>query len=260
MSSADSDTDFAASEEDHDRSERLTEQPPSSVSTSCIPPGALQKTKSDCCAFMDHRCHRGHPKSSTVSLFKGCTRKRAHHTAVHIAREYTENELFSHKCLELQCYLSPLSAILRGLKSGRYSERLSSFQESVAMDRIQRIMGVLQNPHRGGRFLSILLKIEEMLQSWFPHVKAASADNSALTKKQKLCPVSPMWLCCFHEDDSSTSLRWLHPLPVCPSPSLTQDNAVSSSTEPHCVTARPLAFSIRSPCLERLLQAKESII
>ncbi|KAG7242770.1 hypothetical protein INR49_020145 [Caranx melampygus] len=52
-------------------------------------------------------------------------------------------------CMELQCYIHPLSSILRGLKSGRYSERLSSFQESVAMDRIQRILGVLQNPHMG---------------------------------------------------------------------------------------------------------------
>nr|XP_033933882.1 circadian-associated transcriptional repressor-like [Pseudochaenichthys georgianus] len=81
------------------------------------------------------------------------------------------NEQFSQKCTELQCYIQSLSDILQGLRSGRYSERFSSFQESVAMDRIQRIMGVLQNPNMGGRFLSIVLKIAEMLHSWFPHIR-----------------------------------------------------------------------------------------
>ncbi|XP_039983691.1 circadian-associated transcriptional repressor-like isoform X2 [Xiphias gladius] len=199
----------------------------------------------------------------------------------------TENELFSHKCTELQCYIQPLSSILRGLRSGRYSQRLSSFQESVAMDRIQRILGVLQNPNMGGRFLSIILKIEEMLQSWFPHIKPnlLQTDDSTPAKKQKhRGSASPP-----PASYSSTHLKWLHTSPLCslktPGPLLaqapplparrsqevTQDNAVSSSTDSRTGPLRrlsanprlsqgPLPFKISSPCLERLLQAKDSII
>ncbi|XP_030270920.1 uncharacterized protein LOC115580560 isoform X2 [Sparus aurata] len=221
----------------------------------------------------------------------------------------TEDELFSQKCAELQCFIQPLSSILRGLRSGRYSERLSSFQESVAMDRIQRIMGVLQNPNLGGRFLSILLKIEEMLHSWFPHVRTrlmqsdGDGDDGSPAKKQKHhhCSASPpppssdveLPLAASY---SSTHLKWLHTSPICslktpestlgqraasasPLPArcrlqeVTQDNAVSSSTDLHAGPPRrrasaaaprlvrgPLPFKISSPCLERLLQAKESII
>lgn len=92
---------------------------------------------------------------------------------------------------------------------------------------------------------------------------------------------------------SSTHLKWLHTSPICslktpastpsqhassasPPPArcrqeVTQDNAVSSSTDLHTGPLRrlgadprlsrgPLPFKISSPCLERLLQAKESII
>ncbi|XP_037648831.1 circadian-associated transcriptional repressor-like isoform X2 [Sebastes umbrosus] len=232
------------------------------------------------------------------------TRKRAHSAGsdglCEKTQPDTENELFSQKCAELQCFIQPLSSILRGLRSGRYSERLSSFQESVAMDRIQRIMGVLQNPNMGGRFLSIILKIEEMLQSWFPHIRPDQTDDCSPAKKQKQHrssasppPSSPVSL---RSSDSSSGLRRLHatspvvcspktpeptlsrpaasasPLPARCSQEVTQDNAVSSSTDsPHSGPPRrlaanprlsrgPLPFKIRSPCLERLLQAKESII
>uniref|UniRef100_UPI0037E99B17 uncharacterized protein n=1 Tax=Semicossyphus pulcher TaxID=241346 RepID=UPI0037E99B17 len=210
-------------------------------------------------------------------------------------------------CSELRCYLQPLSSILQGLRAGRYSERLSSFQESVAMDRIQRIMGVLQNPDMGGRFLSILLKIEEMLQSWFPHVKlnVTQTDDSPAAKTQKQHPSSaspppssPRSLSSDVESPlasshSSTHLKWLHKSPICslktpesslslpawpasPPPArcsqeMTQDNAVSSTSDLHSgpllrlptaphLSRGPLPFKISSPCLERLLQAKESII
>uniref|UniRef100_A0A0F8AIR0 Uncharacterized protein n=1 Tax=Larimichthys crocea TaxID=215358 RepID=A0A0F8AIR0_LARCR len=93
---------------------------------------------------------------------------------------------------------------------------------------------------------------------------------------------------------STTHLKWLHTSPICslktpesmlvqrassstssstsplPTPlgqEVTQDNAVSSSTDSHKTTTPlrrlgrgRLAFKISSPCLERLLQAKESII
>ncbi|XP_034162398.1 circadian associated repressor of transcription a isoform X2 [Pangasianodon hypophthalmus] len=47
---------------------------------------------------------------------------------------------------------------------------LSSFQQSVAMDRIQRIVGVLQKPHIGEKYLPTLLQVEMMLKLWFPQV------------------------------------------------------------------------------------------
>ncbi|XP_036820215.1 uncharacterized protein LOC110512379 isoform X1 [Oncorhynchus mykiss] len=114
----------------------------------------------------------------------GQGRKRAHSHGRHPGdqgcrnRDPTEpgepekDQLFAQKCMELQRYLHPLSSILRGLCSGRYSERLSRFQESVAMDRIQRIMGVLQNPNMSERYVSVILKMEAMLHCWFPQVRA----------------------------------------------------------------------------------------
>lgn len=244
-----SDSDCVPSEE-----ERYSPETPSS--DPCTPLETPLTTRDHLSECNTHLSHRGR---STVSLLKGRKRKRASQTAVDEVKEDTEEELVSQKCAELQRYLPPLSAILRGLKSGRYSERLSSFQESVAMDRIQRIMGVLQNPRSGGRLWSTLLKIEEMLQTWFPHIRDAS-----LCKRQKLCPVGPEWL---YYGSLNGPLQWLHPpAPVCPAPSVTQDAVVSSSTDFRAAPPgdhsppRPPPFAIRSPCLERLLQAKGSII
>uniref|UniRef100_A0A673NI94 Circadian-associated transcriptional repressor-like n=1 Tax=Sinocyclocheilus rhinocerous TaxID=307959 RepID=A0A673NI94_9TELE len=75
-------------------------------------------------------------------------------------------------CLELQGYVRPLLELLNGLKKGRFDKGLSSFQQSVAMDRIQRIVGVLQKPHIGEKYLPTLLQIEVMLKLWFPQVTA----------------------------------------------------------------------------------------
>ncbi|XP_068598183.1 circadian-associated transcriptional repressor-like [Brachionichthys hirsutus] len=164
------------------------------------------------------------------------------------------------------------------------------------MDRIQRIMGVLQNPSVSGRFLSIILTIEQMLQSWFPRIKPSPTQTRAGTpveKRKRHSSASPppsslVWPCSSDvEMLASTHLKWLHTSPICsprtPEPSLsrcapfspplavTQDNAVSSSTD---LRTRPLwplgagagliqgppASNISSPCLERLLQAKESIV
>ncbi|XP_069334943.1 circadian-associated transcriptional repressor isoform X5 [Eulemur rufifrons] len=55
---------------------------------------------------------------------------------------------------------------------GRFERGLSSFQQSVAMDRIQRIVGVLQKPQMGERYLGTLLQVEGMLKTWFPHIAA----------------------------------------------------------------------------------------
>lgn len=78
--------------------------------------------------------------------------------------------LFAQKCLELQGFIRPLLDLLNGLKKGRFDKGLSSFQQSVAMDRIQRIVGVLQKPHIGEKYLPTLLQIEMMLKVWFPQV------------------------------------------------------------------------------------------
>uniref|UniRef100_A0A1A8MVQ1 Chromosome 1 open reading frame 51 n=1 Tax=Nothobranchius pienaari TaxID=704102 RepID=A0A1A8MVQ1_9TELE len=216
-----------------------------------------------------------------------------------------KDQIFSRKCMELQCYIHPLSSILNGLRSGRYKERLSSFQESVAMDRIQRIMGVLQNPFMGEKYVDIILKMEEMLKSWFPHVKLQDqltrTDGVVSSKRLKVNPVDPTAAAspvtvgdlpagtkALRVTDltppgaySANNLKWLHTSPIC-SPAaeeaqasprhlllsrdrdLTQDNAVSSSTDSQTKTAPmprgPPPGKIRAPCLEQLLKSTDSIV
>ncbi|KAM4554075.1 uncharacterized protein ciartb [Fundulus diaphanus] len=153
-----------------------------------------------------------------------------------------KDQVFINKCVELQCYIHPLSSILNGLRSGRYKERLSSFQESVAMDRIQRIMGVLQNPFMGEKYVDIILKMEAMLKSWFPDVKpperlattqtegfvpskrlkpspttttsaagssVSRADPPTGTKALRVSDLTPP------EAYSANNLKWLHTSPIC---------------------------------------------
>lgn len=248
------------------------------------------------------------------------TPRRAAHGPGSVGQQEThkesENVLFSHKCVELHRYVQPLTSILRGLSSGRYSQRLSSFQESVAMDRIHRILGVLRNPNMGERFLNTLLQIEKMLQSWFPHVKprpsVIQSERSSPAKRQKRhhtsatlplssapsLSTSPPSSRTSSGPDSATILKWLHTSPICSpktagqgqptttattplsplgcGPGATQDSAVSSSTDvgarsrrsSHRRRDRLLAppattaptFKLRSPCLERLLRAKGSVV
>ncbi|XP_077012269.1 circadian-associated transcriptional repressor isoform X2 [Tamandua tetradactyla] len=94
-------------------------------------------------------------------------------TRLNIQSCTTEGDvLFAQKCKELQGFIRPLTDLLNGLKMGRFERGLSSFQQSVAMDRIQRIVGVLQKPQIGGRYLGTLLQVEVMLKTWFPHIAA----------------------------------------------------------------------------------------
>ncbi|XP_056619450.1 circadian-associated transcriptional repressor-like isoform X2 [Triplophysa dalaica] len=98
------------------------------------------------------------------------------------AKERTEGDmLFARKCFELQGFVRPLLELLNGLKKGRFDKGLSSFQQSVAMDRIQRIVGVLQKPHIGEKYLPTLLQLEVMLKVWFPQVnpQVSSTPNPA---------------------------------------------------------------------------------
>uniref|UniRef100_A0A8B9M522 Circadian-associated transcriptional repressor n=1 Tax=Accipiter nisus TaxID=211598 RepID=A0A8B9M522_9AVES len=89
------------------------------------------------------------------------------------------DHLFAQKCRELRGFIRPLAELLEGLKRGRYDRGLSSFQQSVAMDRIQRIIGVLQKPEMGARYLGTLLQVEGMLRVWFPHVAPKPAQDPA---------------------------------------------------------------------------------
>ncbi|KAM9294025.1 LOW QUALITY PROTEIN: circadian-associated transcriptional repressor [Gastrophryne carolinensis] len=88
------------------------------------------------------------------------------------------DRIFAQKCRDLQGFIKPLTDLLNGLKRGRYDRGLSSFQQSLAMDRIQRIVGVLQKPEIGERYLSTLLQVEMMLKVWFPGVTSASSSSS----------------------------------------------------------------------------------
>ncbi|XP_066120978.1 circadian-associated transcriptional repressor isoform X1 [Saccopteryx bilineata] len=109
------------------------------------------------------------------------SRDRELETSLNIHGCTTEGDLlFAQKCKELQGFVRPLTDLLNGLKMGRFERGLSSFQQSVAMDRIQRIVGVLQKPQMGERYLGTLLQVEGMLKTWFPHIAAqkSSLGNS----------------------------------------------------------------------------------
>ncbi|KAJ8289985.1 hypothetical protein GJAV_G00007440 [Gymnothorax javanicus] len=88
------------------------------------------------------------------------------------------DHLFAQKCVELQGFVRPLLELLNGLKKGRFDRGLSSFQQSVAMDRIQRIVGVLQKPTIGGRHLHTLLQVEMMLKLWFPQISPRTPSEA----------------------------------------------------------------------------------
>ncbi|CAO2599220.1 Circadian-associated transcriptional repressor [Lemmus lemmus] len=98
-------------------------------------------------------------------------------TSLHTQGCITEGDLlFAQKCKELQGFIRPLTELLNGLKMGRFDRGLSSFQQSVAMDRIQRIVGVLRKPQMGERYLGTLLQVEGMLKTWFPHIAAQKSS------------------------------------------------------------------------------------
>uniref|UniRef100_UPI003AAB8135 uncharacterized protein n=1 Tax=Centroberyx gerrardi TaxID=166262 RepID=UPI003AAB8135 len=348
MSATDSDNsiDWLASDNEDDESEREPDCAGKRSQTEA-PPSHLGPSESSCCrssevkegdsnwSEVSEASSRGSPSSCTDTwdrdAFGLCQTqrgekpndkntqqalKRPHSSTVEerkerqlISNESEKDRIFTRKCTELQCYIHPLSSILTGLRSGRYRQRLSSFQESVAMDRIQRIMGVLQNPCMGEKYVNIILKMEEMLKSWFPNVNpqdqlTVTQTEEAPTKKLKLSPVTtalasaavspvnisapPVGVKALRVTDltppgaySASNLKWLHTSPIC-SPTaeqaqagprhllpprdreLTQDNAVSSSTDSHAkidsLPRGPPLGKINAPCLERLLKSTESII
>ncbi|KAM4629967.1 circadian associated repressor of transcription a [Polymixia lowei] len=94
---------------------------------------------------------------------------------------------FAQKCADLQRFIRPVFELLNGLKTGRFDKGLNSFQQSVAMDRLQRILGVLQKPDMGEKYLRTLLQVEMMLKVWFPQ----TAKQSLVTTTQSATPILP---------------------------------------------------------------------
>ncbi|XP_034032338.1 circadian-associated transcriptional repressor [Thalassophryne amazonica] len=274
----------------------------STVSSRGSPSGCAE-TWHGLCQMKEDKKTNGKNAQEALKRQHSCDEEKRQLTSNVSEREH----ILTSKCMELQCYIHPLSSILNGLRSGRYRERLSSFQESVAMDRIQRIMGVLQNPCMGEKYMNIILKMEEMLKTWFPNVKlpdrlgVSQTVEVVPTKKLKMSPVTasgsvstitisdpPVGTKALRFTDltppgaySASNLKWLHTSPIC-SPTadqaqagprhllppkdkdVTQDNAVSSSTDSHTKTHSalrgPPLGKINAPCLERLLKSTESII
>ncbi|KAK2844635.1 hypothetical protein Q5P01_011294 [Channa striata] len=97
--------------------------------------------------------------------------------------------LFAQKCAELQGFVRPLLELLNGLKTGRFDRGLSSFQQSVAMDRIQRIVGVLQRPNSGEKYLNTLLQVEMMLKLWFPQITTTPVTAASIIATSTACTI-----------------------------------------------------------------------
>ncbi|KAF1381762.1 hypothetical protein PFLUV_G00157360 [Perca fluviatilis] len=95
---------------------------------------------------------------------------------------------FAQKCADLWRFIGPLLELLHGLKTGRFNRGLSSFQQSVAIDRLQRILGILQKPEMGEKYLQNLLQIEMMLKIWFPRVAFQSTDIQSKTFTPRVRP------------------------------------------------------------------------
>ncbi|XP_073339651.1 circadian associated repressor of transcription a [Pagrus major] len=95
--------------------------------------------------------------------------------------------VFAQKCADLRRFIHPLLGLVHGLKTGRFDKGLSSFQQSVAIDRLQRILGIIQRPEMGEKYLQNLLQIEVMLKMWFPQQAFQSTD----TPSQTITPRQP---------------------------------------------------------------------
>ncbi|XP_071374195.1 circadian-associated transcriptional repressor-like [Centroberyx affinis] len=118
---------------------------------------------------------------------------------------------FAQKCADLRRFIRPLFELLNGLKTGRFEKGLSSFQQSVAMDRLQRILGILQKPDMGEKYLHTLLQVEMMLKLWFPQV----GFQPSVTPIQNTTPILPSrWRQNqLHIPVKKRKLSWLDPEP-----------------------------------------------
>lgn len=95
---------------------------------------------------------------------------------------------FAQKCADLHRFIHPLLELLHGLKTGRFDRGLNSFQQSVAIDRLQRILGILQKPEMGERYLHNVLQIEVLLKMWFPQVAFKLIDSQNTSSSTEVLP------------------------------------------------------------------------
>uniref|UniRef100_A0ACB8EQG1 Uncharacterized protein n=1 Tax=Sphaerodactylus townsendi TaxID=933632 RepID=A0ACB8EQG1_9SAUR len=138
--------------------------------------------------------------------------------------DWTEgDQLFSQKCRELHGFILPLRELLGRLKMGRFDRGLSTFQRSVAMDRIQRIVGVLQKPGMGERYLGTLLQVERMLKVWFPQIalKSSHTDRDAESEDKS------------ETSEKSSSTETALPRRVAPSDSHAQNPSTENLPQTH---------------------------
>ncbi|KAG8450010.1 hypothetical protein GDO86_016628 [Hymenochirus boettgeri] len=148
------------------------------------------------------------------------------------------DRMFAQKCRELQCFIKPLTKLLNGLKRGRYDRGLSSFQQSIAMDRIQRIVGVLQKPEMGERYLGTLLQVEFLLKIWFPEVIDSSSAllNNDPDEPQNKMVKHPDSSC----DPTSSCQSRTYPLPCCPNVSKTTGSSPNPPMGSNCLCGKVL--------------------
>lgn len=147
---------------------------------------------------------------------------------------------FAQKCADLHSFIHPLLGLLHGLKSGRFDKGLTGFQQSVAIDRLQRILGVLQKPDMGGKYLQSLLQIEVMLKIWFPQ-KNTKTDQTKATQlsnhwcqNQRHIPVKKRkmsWTDPYHSDAVSVKHKHLKQEKHSICDAVTSLNAVSCCPE-----------------------------
>lgn len=140
---------------------------------------------------------------------------------------------FAQKCADLQKFICPLLELLHGLKTGRFDKGLSSFQQSVAIDRLQRILGILQRPEMGEKYLQTLLQIEMLLKIWFPQVMFQSNEIPSQTTTSRL---QPHWRQNqLHMPVKKRKLSWSDPDDSCKVPTMHKHHQPGS-----CQTATPL--------------------
>uniref|UniRef100_A0A8C6YVF7 Circadian associated repressor of transcription n=1 Tax=Nothoprocta perdicaria TaxID=30464 RepID=A0A8C6YVF7_NOTPE len=160
------------------------------------------------------------------------------------------DRLFAQKCQELQGFIRPLAELLNGLKTGRYDKGLSSFQQSVAMDRLQRIIGVLQKPEMGERYLGTLLQVEMMLKLWFPHVAPKTATLEQRRRRGDTRDTSPLPAATVATTRPGMSVTWVHAAPICtlPGAAASPDSSATAAVTVTAAGPPPLPCT-RSPLL-----------
>ncbi|MED6283321.1 hypothetical protein CHARACLAT_007556 [Characodon lateralis] len=163
-------------------------------STSSFPPSENEQTEDEADIFSEGEGDGG-LKNSLHPEFNGDQCVLYPDEAKHLSPEgpalrsslVTPGDLiFAEKCADLHRYTHPLLKLLKGLKTGRFDKGLTSFQQSVAIDRLQRILGILQKPEMGEKYLQNLLQIEMLLKTWFPQKSFKSVGKSKPTSTPTL--------------------------------------------------------------------------